>query len=105
MQKLWPPTFSDFSIRCWAAMFSGAFNLIVGLLIYLRAGGLFVIVSCLPGLCAAMLASRQDLEGADFSWLGLIAGTVANLLFYYLAARFLIIAFRPATNWWPAKHS
>ncbi|HEY6307393.1 MAG TPA: hypothetical protein VI488_13140 [Candidatus Angelobacter sp.] len=108
MRELWPPTYDDFSVRGWAAALSGSVNLILGLLLYLHRVGFELLFLYLPGFFAYMFVyslANHGIEVASVSRLGLVAAVIANFALYYFVAWWLIRAFRPATNWWPAKHS
>jgi hypothetical protein len=105
VRKLWPPTYDDFSIRFWAAAASGTINFAIAILLYFRLALFIILWTMAPAILTFMFVSRQDFEGASFSWSGLIAGIAANFVFYYLVAWLFIRAFRPATNWWPEKRA
>jgi hypothetical protein len=108
MRTFWPPTFDYVSIRMWAAAVSGAVNLGLGLVLYLHHADVAFAFLYLPSFFTYILVYsvvNHGIEVATFSQIGLVAAGAVSFVFYYVLAWWLIKAFQPATNWWPAKRT
>lgn len=106
MRKIWPPTYDDFSVRIWAAILSTIINLL--LWSFAMLGAQFAFFGLFPGLIPAFAIAAiiwHGVEGSGITILGFTTVIAANFGFYYLICWVFINLFRPATNWWPEKHS
>jgi len=101
MRKLWPPTFDKFSRRFWACF--GSVGLNIFFVLVLRFGSPDVATWFFaPGLVPILITTGGWF--VSLTVFGNVILLLTNLVFYYFAVSWAIAVFKPATNWWPAKH-
>jgi hypothetical protein len=101
MRQLWPPTYDKFTTRFWACVCSVTLNALFALILFVSpdVGSWFFVLGLIPVVLVT---------GVWFTSLALLGEVIlllTNFVFYYFLALWIIAACRPATNWWPTKHS
>jgi hypothetical protein len=84
-------------MRLWAVIFSFMLNIVSVFWSPLLAPSL-AILFLVPGLVRVAMMLPD-------SWVCVAVVLTANFVLYYSLALWIVSAFRPATNWWPARRS